>query len=67
MNGRKTVTLSFDTLGNSKVDANGFTGNSCADATKSFISLLSAKEVEDTKKPEYGLPNNSGNRQTQGW
>ena len=53
----KQITISFDVLGNSNLDAEGFTGTSCEDATKNYLEALNAKKSDDTKKPEYSLPN----------
>lgn len=55
----KEIVTRIDKLGNIKVDANGFVGNTCADATKNYLLAVGGSQNE-TKKPEYYQPAASG-------
>ena len=47
--------------GDTKIDAQGFTGNSCATATRELEQVLvGGGKVDDTKKPEFFAPAASG-------
>ena len=48
----KTIEITIDESGKTTVEANGFTGSSCTDATKAIERALGAVS-HDTKKPEY--------------
>lgn len=56
----RELIVSIDSLGNTKIDAVGFTGKSCEAATEHYIANLSSKDVSDVKKPEYMQQNTSG-------
>lgn len=49
----KQVTIKVDVFGNTKVDAEGFVGNTCATATKPFLTALQGKTAAEELKPEY--------------
>ena len=48
----KTLTVTINKHGKVSMEAHGFVGTSCADATAKFSSLL-GKVVEEEKKEEY--------------
>ena len=48
----KTITLIIAPDGKTKVEAHGFTGSSCTDATK-FIETALGRKTEQQFKPEY--------------
>jgi hypothetical protein len=48
----KTITVTIDKKGKVSMEANGFVGTSCANATAKFSSLL-GKVVNEEKKEEY--------------
>jgi hypothetical protein len=48
----KTIEITIDESGKTTVEAQGFTGSSCTDATKAIEQALGAT-THDTKKPEY--------------
>jgi hypothetical protein len=48
----KTIEITIDESGKTTVEAQGFTGSSCTDATKAIEQALGAVS-HDTKKPEY--------------
>jgi len=48
----KTIDITIDESGKTIVEANGFTGSSCTDATQAIERALGAVS-HDTKKPEY--------------
>ena len=48
----KTIEITIDESGKTIVEANGFTGSSCTDATQAIERALGAVS-HDTKKPEY--------------
>ena len=48
----KTLTVTIDKHGKVSMEAHGFVGTSCADATAKFSSLL-GRVVEEEKKEEY--------------
>lgn len=48
----KKITVTINKQGKVSMEASGFVGTSCADATAKFSSLL-GKVVEEEKKEEY--------------
>lgn len=62
----KTIEIQIDAFGNSHLDAKGFVGNSCATATAAYLAALSPEKKDDTKKPEYSMPNATGSTVGQG-
>ena len=48
----KTIEITIDESGKTTVEANGFTGSSCTNATQAIERALGAVS-HDTKKPEY--------------
>jgi hypothetical protein len=63
----KQIIMQFDAFGNSKLDAEGFQGSSCKDATKNYLLALGAKSKDDREKPEFSMPNPTGNTQSTRW
>lgn len=59
--------MTFDVFGNSKLDAQGFQGASCADATKNYIKALAASDKDEKRKPEYSMPNPVGGKVNAAW
>ena len=53
----KTITLIISPDGQTKVEAHGFDGQSCTDATKFLETALGRKTAEQFK-PEYFTANN---------
>lgn len=53
----KTITITIDPCGRPTIDAQGFTGTSCKDATKAIEKALSAnnESVDRQEKPEIKL------------
>ena len=48
----KQIVVTIDTDGNSKVEAVGFSGSGCQDATKAIEAALGGVS-DDVKKPEF--------------
>jgi hypothetical protein len=65
MSQRIAVTIS--PTGVAKIDAQGFTGSSCASATKPIEDALSGKGGAVTTKPEFYETNTNSDQLTQGW
>lgn len=61
----KLINININTIGQVKMDAEGFTGSSCTTATEQ-IELVLGGEGKKTKKPEYHMPEsgNVGNKLT---
>lgn len=60
---QKKVVIEFEADGSSRIDAQGFVGQSCAVATRELELVLaggSMAGVDDKKKPEYALRPQSG-------
>lgn len=53
----KTITITIDACGRPTIDAQGFQGTSCKDATKAIEKALSAnnESVDRQEKPEIKL------------
>lgn len=53
----KIITITIDPCGRPTIDAQGFTGTSCKDATKAIEKALSAnnESVDRQEKPEIKL------------
>lgn len=53
----KTITITIDPCGRPTIDAQGFTGASCKDATKAIEKALSAnnESVDRQEKPEIKI------------
>lgn len=50
----KDVTITFETDGSTKIEANGFKGVGCKDATKQLELVLAGENgVETKKKPDF--------------
>lgn len=49
---QEEIFIEFDKNGNPTIEASGFTGTSCKDATKQLEKVLGAV-TDDQKKPEY--------------
>lgn len=52
----KQVTIKFDAVGNTQIEADGFVGNTCEDATKVFEDAFGGVEQGREQKPEYHQP-----------
>jgi len=52
----KQVTITVDAIGGIKMDAAGFTGNTCDDATKVFAQAFAGVQTDREDKPEYFQP-----------
>jgi hypothetical protein len=63
----KTTTITFDQSGGMMVDAQGFTGTQCEEATKALIGNIGAETKRDTKKPEYNMRAGTKANQRTGW
>ena len=46
-------TIIIDKLGDTKIEAEGFTGTACENATQAVELALAGKEVSKDHKPEY--------------
>lgn len=55
------IKIDVSPAGDVKVDAQGFTGQSCADATKGIELVLGGGEAKKDKKPEWYAPATTGN------
>lgn len=55
------VKINISPTGDVKIDAEGFKGRSCEEATKSIELVLGGGEAKKSKKPEYYEPATSGN------
>ena len=66
---KEQVVLTFDQVGNVKIDAENFMGNTCEAATAPFEELFSrhGKRKGGQKKPEYYQSAGQGVGQTQKW
>jgi glutathionylspermidine synthase len=53
----KTITITVSPNGKTTVEANGFTGQSCKDATK-FLETVLGRKTEQQYKPEFFATNN---------
>jgi hypothetical protein len=55
------IRITIDKIGKVKMDAEGFTGEACRDATGSFEQALAGVEVQrDLKSEYYDTPAESG-------
>ena len=52
----KQVTITVDAVGGVKIDAEGFVGNTCDDATKVFAQAFAGEQTDRQEKPEYYQP-----------
>lgn len=54
MSGQKSIEVTIETDGEVKIEAKGFTGNSCTIATKDLEMVLAGGAVDDRKpKPDF--------------
>lgn len=67
MAGQKSIEIKFDAFGNTKIDAQGFVGNSCAVETGAYLNVLRGDKTDETKKPEYYQPNTSASEVKARW
>lgn len=66
--GRKTIRVSIDPLGNTKVEADGFQGVGCAEATKPIEDALAgAGGAERVYKPEWNEHEEQGEQAKLHW
>ena len=65
----KKTTMTFDTAGGIKVDAEGFTGKACQDTTDKLLATLSGGSRDESTKPEFSQPEKAtgGNVQQRSW
>lgn len=63
----REIIMKFDTFGNSHLDAVGFKGSSCKDATANYLRALNPDKKDDANKPEFSQPNASGSTVKAGW
>lgn len=56
----KQVKITFNPLGQPRIEADGFTGTSCQDATKAFEDLLNGGGKKETLKDEYYMSESEG-------
>ena len=62
----KTINVVINPIGGVKVEANGFSGASCTDATKAIESALAGSgSVERVEKPEFFNPETTGEHEEQ--
>jgi hypothetical protein len=57
------ISITIDKQGKPTIDAKGFVGGKCADATKGYLSALGATDTKEEVKPEMyqtndGIDNN---------
>ena len=61
------IVIEVTPAGTVTIDANGFTGSSCAKATEQIELVLGGGQVKKDKKPEFFAPpvnNNQANKMT---
>ena len=56
------IKITVDQLGSASVEGHGFSGKSCADATRDYERAL-GKVTSNTKKPEYFATQKQGQTQ----
>lgn len=56
----KKTTITFDQAGGMKVDAVGFVGTQCEEATKALIGNIGGSVKKEVKKPEYNQRQTAG-------
>ena len=49
----KTITVIIDDDGNATIETHGYTGSSCADATRALEAALGGEIQKIERKPEY--------------
>jgi len=49
----KQITVTIGPTGKITMDAEGFTGSSCEEATQALQRVFNANTISDDKKPEY--------------
>ena len=60
----RSIKVSIDPMGNVKIEADGFAGGNCADATKPIEQALSGGSgMERTLKPEWNMTEGSEQEQ----
>lgn len=66
---QKKVIVTIDQMGNSKVEAEGFKGKGCTDATAAIEQALSGTgKVDRSLKDEYNIPGGENQQQIkQSW
>lgn len=67
---QKEIVVTIDQLGNAVVEAKGFKGKGCTDATAAIEQALSAGggAVDRVMKPEFNMPGGeTGQQVKQGW
>jgi hypothetical protein len=53
---KRTITINISPAGNSSIEANGFTGKACEDATAEIELALGGQAAPKKRKPEYYAP-----------
>lgn len=59
----KQVVINFDKFGRATIDAQGFKGKSCEDATQ-VVEVAIGGAAEKKKKPEFYMPEGIGQQNT---
>lgn len=64
----KKINVTIDRMGNTKIEAEGYQGNSCAEATKAIEQVLSGNgAMERTFKEEWSQEQSQHEEQRMGW
>jgi hypothetical protein len=67
MTQQKKIVMQFDVFGQSHLDAVGFVGGSCKEATANYLRALNPDNKDDQNKPEFSQPNTAGATVTSRW
>lgn len=59
MNNTETIVVNISPAGNVVIDAQGFRGKSCENATQHLELALGAGTATRSRKPDYSLPPNN--------
>ena len=64
----KKITITIDKIGRPKIEADGFVGGSCLEATKPILDAFSdsSNSCSIVEKPEMWLPSEESNVETEG-
>lgn len=62
---KKSITVKIDPMGNPEIEANGFNGQGCAEATKGLEEALAGGSGEFSReyKPEWNNPEDNTNQE----
>ena len=63
----KRIIFKIDPLGNPIIEADGFIGTSCKDATKAFEDVFSGGEMNTVDKPEALMIEEDSEEETLHW